>query len=192
MPSFARSGNPDTTISHVAPIIHLHVGAGFGILGFEDDAGIFYQNANTFVGIRYLRSHEMDFRFDPLGGSASGGDRPLESVWEIDTYVGQKFLDRDFTLSILAGVCVLGGVQRGKLIRASGFEFAPGQYDFKDEYQYLDNVALGIPVEARLGYTPWQYYDFGISYFVDINSRKTFSGLLISFRVLIPFISVAA
>ena len=189
VPAYAQLSNRDTTTSQVAPMIRLHAGAGFGVLGFTYDIGTFYQDVHTIVGIRYLRSHNIDINYG-LGGE-SVMDRPLESIWEIDSYIGKKFFDRGFTISALGGVCVLGGIQRGKPIYTARTIIPTDQPGY-NEYQPLNKLAIGIPIETRVGFTPWQYYDLGISYFININSRKTFNGLFVSFRILIPFISVAA
>ena len=171
-------------------MIRLHAGAGFGVLGFTYDVGTFYQNERTIFGIRYLRSHNIDINSGLFGESVN--DRPLESIWEIDSYVGKKFFDRGFTFSIQGGVCVLGGIQRGKPIPKTPPVIPIDQFNGYNEHESLKQLAIGVPIEVRLGFTPWQYYDFGISYYININSRKIFNGFLVSFRILVPSFSVAA
>ena len=186
----AQPNGPDVTLDHTPSVFWLNGGAGFGLLGFTYDGGAYYQNEKTIVGLRYLRTDQISLEL--WSEQDIGIPRPLESVWEIDAFVGKKFFDRGFTISLITGINISGGIQRGNLIKLHGWDNTNDTYSSYDEYQHLTRIALGLPIEVRLAYTPWQYYDLGISYIININSRKSLTGFLVSFRILLPVISVAA
>jgi hypothetical protein len=172
-------GSEKDSLATRNPHFGMTVNGGFGILGVEYDGGLYYEYASTVVGIRYLKTHAITVELRFEGTTTKGLARPIESIWAIDAYVGKKFYSRNFAVSFWAGAGMLAGIQRGELLTA------PVDPQF-EEHKRLDQRTYEVPLEARFSYTPWEYYDLGVSYMVSLNPRKTYSGVLVSLRVLFP------
>jgi hypothetical protein len=149
---------------------------GIGLLGVTYNAGISYRMSNTFVGARYLHSHQITAELGPFGGGDTHFQRPIESIWEIDGYIGRTVFDRGFRASALIGLCVTGGILRGNFISTD---------NIYDQYESLEKTVIGIPIQAQLTYIPEDYVGVSVSYFANFNSKKTFRGLLLSLNITV-------
>ena len=183
--AYAGATANDTSLTSARQDVTVGAGAGFGLLGAGYDLSFFYQNTHDLLGVKYLRNHEIVAEFTLDAPEEVRFSRPIESIWELDLVAGKTVTDRGFTASITAGVSVIGGTVRGKLLSA------PTYSSTYYEYEHLNQTTLGIPVEARLAFTPEKHFDLGVSGFLNLNSKKTLKGFLLSFRLLCPIFSFA-
>ena len=152
-------------------------GFGLGLLGYECDAGLTYRIDATFYGLRYLTSGDIKgLEIGPFGGVITHFKRPLESIWEIDAYVGRIAFDRGFNARALVGLCLTGGTLRGNFISNDG------SYD---HYASLQETVIGISTQGQLTYIPLDYVGVSLSYFANFNSKKIFRGFIFSVQITI-------
>ena len=153
--------------------------AGLGLLGTEYQAGASYGWSSNIVGIRYLRTDQLTFELALAGTPNPGYPRPIESIWSIDAYIGKKYISRDIAISLTAGIGILGGIQRGKIIgQEEGSSYT--------QYERLVSTTYEVPFEGRLSYVPWDYAECGISYLYSFNPKKDYKSIFFSFKFLLP------
>jgi hypothetical protein len=89
-----------------------------------------------------------------------GHNEPSENVWDFGALYGRALKKSYGMASISAGVGLVGGSANNR----------------------SSSLHPGIPFEAQLYFTPMPTIGFGISGFANLNSYKSFSGVLICFQ----------
>jgi hypothetical protein len=165
------NANVDTLRDTSPAFVSIDADFGLGLLGIAYDAGISYRDGSTLLGLRVLHTHEIEI--STIGGYTVG-KRPLETVWEVETYFGRTAFDRGLRATALAGLSVTSGTQRGNIIPGSPYEYRP-----------LKSTVIGIPVQGQITYIPYDYFGITLMYFVNFNFRKTFRGFVFGAQAIL-------
>ena len=169
-PVFSNSTSPTDSI-RTGP--SLDVSGGFGLFGIVYDLAVEYQSETMLYGVRSLGSNEITFELAGL----STESRPLESVWEVDAYLGKHFSFPGFRLSGLVGLSITGGIQRGDLVSSINF------LGVRNQYESLEGTVIGVPIQGQVRIMPDDHFGISISYLININSRKTFRGFIFALQL---------
>jgi hypothetical protein len=174
----AHEKNADSLIDHENSTLVINAGVGAGFYNLFYDFGAKYKKNNSIYGLRYFTSREVVYELAFAGNP--GFNRPLENIWEVDAFIGKEYYDKGFTASFLTGLSIVGGTIRGKLLHEYD------SYSPYNEYEYLDNTVIGIPLEARISYSTLQYIDIGVSGFININQKGIIKSLTLSVQFMLP------
>jgi hypothetical protein len=147
---------------------------GSGDLGILSlGANLAYQTRKNLFSIRAIRSSEVS-----IATGLPGGTTPKESVWDIGLLYGRIANASFGSVSMSAGISLVGGVRRGELLRSSGLFFATKTYEEQTFW------AVGIPIDGRIFWTPSPYFGIGICGFADWNRERSFIGGLLCIRLI--------
>jgi hypothetical protein len=136
----------------------LSFGIGQCYFGPTFNTSFSYSYKKNIFTIRYLKASE--FRFDPGG---TNYDDPALSLKEIGVLYGRSSRNKQLLFSILAGIGLVNGIDRGKQI----------EYN---KYEKINISTFGIPLEAKFRIELSRYVGIGGSCFGNINTKKTFFG----------------
>jgi len=146
----------------------LSAGIGAGPQGLALGVGYMSQTRKSAFSLRFVGIQELgDIILDT-------SNEPKESDWDLGILYGVHW---NSVVAISAGLSVIGGVRRGKFLYEEEGLFSSAVYE-RLKYQ-----TLGIPIEVQLMAPPVKRFGFGISGFVNLNSRDTFYAAL--FNILI-------
>lgn len=150
-----------------APVEKRHywanIGFGFasvpGGLGYDDGglsfgASLSYRKGGNLFSLRWVINQE--FQLNLWGNSG-----PPENVWDIGVLYGRLAKAEHVLASISAGAGIVGASRNGNRLP----------------------YHVGIPIECQLFWTPTSKFGLGLYGFVDINSYKSFSGVLFCFQL---------
>jgi hypothetical protein len=175
----AQEKSRSTVANYDSSFIVLNGGAGIGFYNFYGFVGATVPTKTLDYGFRYFTSRELVAEI-AFGGNP-GFNRPIQYISEYDFLIGKSFYFRGLSASFFTGVSAVGGVLRGKKLTSSMF----GQSTY-DEFEHLDKIKFGIPIEVRLAVRPSKYVDFGISKFININSKRTYQSFTFSVQLAAP------
>ncbi len=96
---------------------------------------------------------------------------PHEKVWDIGLLFGKATKGRIVQVSAAGGIGLVGGLKRGKFISTH-----PGWFGGWREYERVNFLTVGIPVEIEAMVTPSHFFGFGISLYADLNPTYPFAG----------------
>ncbi|MFC1654523.1 hypothetical protein ACFL2F_01850 [Myxococcota bacterium] len=104
------------------------------------------------------------------------GPEPQESIWEVSPMFGFVLKGRVGWISAGAGVGIVGGINRGKLIE-HGQE--PSDPDIYEETSFL---TVGIPVDVQFFLKPpsFNMFGLGLNFFANVGPETSLVGLMLS------------
>ena len=98
-------------------------------------------------------------------------DGKPQAVWDLGVLYGVYLRGDGYLASISGGIGLVGG-RRGKFLSSSGGFFG-------EEVRFR---TFGMPLEAQLFLRPFTGFGIGIYSFANINSEKSFRGILLSLQ----------
>jgi len=156
------------------------VGGGVANLRFSQERGsialgvsVCRTNGSSLITIRYIYNREIVL-FSPS---------PPETAWEIGALYGGMVASSLGFASLSAGVSLVGGVRRGRVLFERG-----GAWSFESftDYEEVTFHTVGFPLDARLVWTPTPYFGVGLKGFANLNSEDPYLGVLLCFGALLP------
>jgi hypothetical protein len=104
------------------------------------------------------------------------GPEPQESLWEVSPMFGFVLKGRVGWISGTAGVGLVGGVGRGKLIKHGDDPSEPDVYEKKE---FLD---IGFPIDAQLFLKPPSFLMFGLglNIYANLGPSNSIVGIMLS------------
>jgi hypothetical protein len=141
----------------------INAGLGFGSSGASYGLNWSSRTERRLISLRYVRNEEFDL---------FGGLSPAESVWDLGVLYGPCARGGIGYASISAGLSLAGGVRRGQFLSSSGGMFGT------DQYEKLNFLTLGIPLEAQ-AFLTGSNIGIGIYAFANLNRKRSFAGALL-------------
>lgn len=135
----------------------LNAGIGKCYFGPTLKIGMSYEYNQNIFSFRYLKADEFQF--------SAGGDPPLK-FYEIAVLYGYPYRVHNMTISLLAGIGYINGIERGMLIQ-------------NKLYESIKISQLSIPIETYFKIEPFKYFSLGITGFGNINSKRSFFGAML-------------
>jgi hypothetical protein len=163
LPSVSHGSSLKASAQTEVRYLWANVGAGFGSVrgGLGEDSGgisggisLSYCAGSSLFSIRGVEIAE--FKLDLWGYSG-----PPERVWDIGVLYGRVAKGVHGIASISAGIGIAGA----------------------SKYDRAISPRFGIPIEGQLFWTPNYALGFGIYGFANVNSYKSFLGLLVCFQL---------
>jgi hypothetical protein len=133
----------------------VHDGLGDADGGISGGMSLSYQNGGSLFSIRGVENAELKL---DLWGEDSG---PPDVVWDIGALYGRVAKASFGVASISGGLSVVG------------FSKGEGRSSYRP----------GIPIESQLFWTPSNVLGFGLYGFADLNSQKSFAGVLFCLQI---------
>jgi hypothetical protein len=143
----------------------INAGIGKCYFGPTLKIGMSYEYNQNIFSFRYLKADE--FRFS--AGGYNFEDPPLK-FYEIAVLYGYPYRVHNMTISLLAGIGYINGIERGMLIQ-------------NRLYESIKISQLSIPVEVYFKIEPFKYVSLGITGFGNINAKRSFFGGMIELSI---------
>ena len=135
------------------------IGIGTGYFGPTSYAGFTFITNNNLFSYRYLKSDEFQFNVE------GNYNTPALKLKEYGFLYGRTLRKDILELSLSAGVAIVDGAERGKLI----------QYR---EYEQKKISTVGIPFEARFRFE-FGIVNLGGAWYGNINRQRNTTGAML-------------
>lgn len=145
----------------------LNVGVGYS--SYYSSVGFSHQRCfkRNLFSIQFIYNFELDI-FD--------SQSPSNSILDIAILYGRVFKSGKGFISFSTGLGYMYNVYRGEFLRSEGGWFAGTSY-----YEKKTRNSMGIPIDMQFILTPSSSFGFGIKGFANINSKKSYFGILFCF-----------
>jgi len=145
----------------------LNIGSGLTLsdsstLGFGSVLSLSHEHERRLYSLRFLGSNELNLF-----------EKPSLYLLDLGLLYGYMYRLGNNAFSISSGVSLIGGNKKGKLINSE---------DFTDEYEEINYVTIGLPLELQALYIPFKYFGLGITFFGNLNNEKSYYGSMLTFQ----------
>ena len=145
----------------------VHAGLGGSTFGLAAGLGTSFQIDDNLLSARFVYNEEPDL-FTPT---------PRENVWDVGVLYGRTLQLRRFSLSASGGISLVGGTKRGRHLGTKGEFFTT------EVYESTSLSTVGFPIAAEVFVAPFSFFGVGIYGFANLNSTKSFAGVLLSIQI---------
>lgn len=96
---------------------------------------------------------------------------PARTMTSVDLLYGRVLVDKKLYVSLVGGIGLVGGLERGRFLYAD-----PG-FLGSTHYEKLRSYTVGLPISSKVLISLSKHFGLGLEGYININGIHTFYGL---------------